>query len=106
MPKDTAIMMEMTRDLRALLRRRMDYLHLPVPKDRTAYFAPLGELSLPAEAALYRGLIHEAVAAGDSAHKVVSCFGVATACGWSRTDQARVPGLLAAHRNAMSDAAC
>jgi hypothetical protein len=113
MPKDAAIMVEMTRDLRAHLRRRMDYLHLPVPKERTddAYFAPLGDLSLPAETALYLGLIHHADAAGDrariaAAHKVVSRFGVATECGWGRTDPARVPGLLAAHRNAMTDAAC
>ena len=80
----------------------MDLPHLPVPKDRTddAYFAPLGDLSLPAETALYLGLIHHADAAGDrariaAAHKVVSRFGVATECGWGRTDPARVPGLLA-----------
>ena len=105
MPKDAAIMVEMTRGLRARLRRRMDFLHLPVPKDRTddAYFAPLGELSLPAEATLYLGLIHHADPRGDrariaAAHKVLPRFGVATECGWA-APMARVPGLLAAHRN-------
>ena len=93
------------------MRRRMDFLHLPVPKDRTddAYFAPLRDLQLPAEAALYLGLIHHADAIGDraridAARKVVPHFGVATECGWGRTDPARVPGLLAAHRAAMADA--
>ncbi len=112
MPKDTAIMAEMTRDLCARLRRRMDFLHLPVPKDRTddGYFAPLADLSLPPETALYLGLIHHADAEGDrsritAARKVVPQFGVATECGWGRTDPARVPGLLAAHRNAIADAA-
>lgn len=108
MPTDTAVMVEMTRDLLSHLRRRMDFLHLPVPKDRTdaAYFAPLGDLRLPVETALYLGLIHHADGAGDrtriaAARKVVPRFGVATECGWGRTDPARVPGLLAAHRNAV-----
>jgi hypothetical protein len=108
MPKDTAIMVEMTHGLLDRLRRPMNFLHLPVPKDRTdaAYFAPLGGLSLPAETTLYLGLIHHADHHGDRARidaagKVVSRFGVATECGWGRTDPARVPALLAAHRLAI-----
>ncbi len=59
--------------------------------------------------ALYLGLIHYADTAGDrariaAAQKVVRRFGVATECGWGRTDPARVPALLAAHRNIMTDA--
>ena len=77
MPKDTAIMVEMTRGLLSRLRRRMDFLHLPVPKDRTddGYFAPLGGLSLPAETALYLGLIHHADAAGDRARIAAAAQG-------------------------------
>jgi hypothetical protein len=108
MPKDAAIMVEMTRGLATRLHRRIDFLHLPVPKDRTddGYFAPLADLSLPAQTALYLGLIHYADPVGDrariaAAHKVVPRFGVASECGWGRTDPARVPGLLAAHRNAV-----
>jgi hypothetical protein len=111
MPKDTAVMVEMTRGLLSRLRRRMDFLHLPVPKDRSdgEYFAPLRELALPPEATLYLGLIHYADTAGDrariaAARKVVPRFGVATECGWGRTDPARVPGLLAAHREVMTEA--
>ena len=111
MPKDTAIMVEMTRGLRAGLRRRMDFLHLPVPKDRAddRYFAPLAELSLPADTALYLGLIHYADSEGDrariaAARRVVRQFGVATECGWGRTDPTRVASLLAAHRNAIEGA--
>ncbi|HEY7576173.1 MAG TPA: hypothetical protein VH855_01145 [Acetobacteraceae bacterium] len=111
MPKDAAVMVEMTRGLLSRLRRRMDFLHLPVPKDRSddGYFAPLGELSLPTETTLYLGLIHYADAAGDrariaAAQKIVPRFGVATECGWGRTDPSRVPGLLAAHRNVMAGA--
>ncbi len=110
MPKDTAIMAEMTRDLQSDLHRPMDYLHPPVPKDRTddGYFTPLAELSLPAETSPYYDLIHHADAAGDqvrtaAARKVVSRFGVATECDLGRADPARVPGLLAAHRQVVAD---
>jgi hypothetical protein len=112
MPKDTAVMVEMTRGLLERLRRRMDFLHLPVPKDRTddGYFVPLRGLVLPEETTLYLGLIHHADATGDhariaAAQKVTPRFGVATECGWGRTDPARVPGLLAAHRSVITDAA-
>ena len=79
-----------------------------MPKDRTddGYFAPLAGLSLPAETALYLGLIHHADPGGDRARidaagTVMPRFGVATECGWGRTDPARVPALLAAHRLVM-----
>ena len=109
MPQDAAIMVEMTQSLRVGLQRRIDFLHLPVPQDRTddGYFAPLAGLELPAETALYLGLIHHADASGDRARiaaagRVVPRFGVATECGWGRTDPERVPGLLQAHRNAVA----
>ena len=59
---------------------------------------------------LYLGLIHHADAEGDrarvaAARQVVKRFGVATECGWGRTDPARVPELLAAHRRIMGDVA-
>jgi hypothetical protein len=112
MPKDTAILVEITRGLLAQLQRPMDFLHLPVPKDRmdAAYFAPLAGLSLPAATALYLGLIHHADPHGDRARieaagKVAPRFGVATECGWGRTDPTRVPALLAAHRHAIESVA-
>jgi hypothetical protein len=108
MPKDAGILTEIGNGLLARLGRRLDFLHLPVPADRTdaAYFAPLGDLALPSNAELYLGLIHYNDAAGDQARmaaaaKVVPRFGIATECGWGRTDPARVPGLLAAHHRAM-----
>jgi hypothetical protein len=108
MPKDMAILVEITRGLLARLRRRMDFLHLPVPKDRTddGYFAPLRDVALPPETTLYLGLIHYADHTGDlarigAARKVVPSFGIATECGWGRAEPARVPGLIAAHRDIM-----
>mgnify|MGYP001165591720 CR=1 FL=1 len=108
MPKDMAILVEMSNGFIARLTRRLDYLHLPVPKDRTddAYFAPLKDLKLPKETTLYLGLIHFDDHRGDmlraaAARKVVQEFGLSSECGWGRTDPERVPGLIAAHREAM-----
>jgi hypothetical protein len=108
MPKDMAILVEITQGLLARLRRRLDFLHLPVPKDRTddGYYAPLRGVTLQGETALYLGLVHYADHAGDlaritAARKAVPRFGIATECGWGRTEPARVPGLIAAHREIM-----
>jgi len=108
MPKDTAIVVEMVHGLLDMLPRRLDFLHLPVPKDRTddAYVAPLRTMRLPDRTTLYLGLIHHDDAAGDRARiaaaaKVVKGFGIASECGWGRTDPARVPALITAHRQAV-----
>lgn len=107
MPRDLGVLVDMTRALRRSLRRRMDFLHLPVPKDRTdaAYFRPLERLEGDPETALYLGLIHYGDEAGDTARIAaaqvfVRDFGVASECGWGRTDPGRVPGLLESHRRA------
>ena len=112
MPKDTAILVEIAQGILGRLHRPMDFLHLPVPQDRSddAYFAPLAGLGPLPGTTLYLGLIHHDDAAGDAARidaarKVVPRFGIATECGWGRTDPARVPGLLAAHRHVMTDVA-
>jgi hypothetical protein len=110
MPSDAAILTELANGILARVQRRVDFLHLPVPRERddAAYFVPLHGLRLPLDACLYLGLIHHADEAGDrrriaTARTVTPRFGVATECGWGRTDPARVTGLLASHRRA-SDA--
>ncbi len=108
MPKDMAVMVEIVNGFREALSRRIDFLHLPVPKDRTdvAYFQPLANLRRDPDTVLYLGLIHHADPSGDrariqAARAVVRDFGVASECGWGRTDPQRVPGLLASHRAAV-----
>jgi hypothetical protein len=103
-----AIMVEMANEVRQALARRVDFLHMPVPKDRTdtAYVRPLAELAGFEECALYLGLIHHDDREGDRARikvarDVVDVFGVASECGWGRTDPTRVPGLLDSHRAAV-----
>ncbi len=108
MPTDTAIVVALANGIAAELDRRLDFVHLPVPRDRTddAYVAPLADLRLPDATELYIGLIHHDDPVGDRARidaaaRVVDEFGISTECGWGRTDPARVAGLLAAHRAAM-----
>ena len=110
MPRDMGVMVEMADAVRRALRRGVDFLHMPVPKDRTdaAYFKPLADLRGYDETQLYLGLIHHADRAGDqarmrAARAVVPSFGVASECGWGRTDPQRVPSLLESHRLAVED---
>jgi hypothetical protein len=108
MPKDTTILAELTAAILGGVRRRVDFLHLPVPQDRedAAYFEPLRGLAWPATLRLYLGLIHHDDRAGDRrridrARDAVGAFGVATECGWGRGEPARLPGLLESHRHAV-----
>jgi hypothetical protein len=107
MPKDTAILAELARAILARVKRRVDFLHLPVPRERddAAYFVPLRDLALPPELRLYLGLLHHGDREGDrrridTARGALGAFGVATECGWGRGEPARLPGLLESHRHA------
>jgi hypothetical protein len=57
---------------------------------------------------LYLGLIHYDDRDGDAARikaarAFAPIFGVASECGWGRTDPQRVPGLLESHRLALKE---
>ena len=106
-PKDTAVLVEIMNGIGDKVRRRIDFLHAPVPRPRSddAYYAPLSGWRRRAETRLYLGLIHFDDQAGDAAriaaaHRVIADFGIASACGWGRTDPRRLRGLLASHRHA------
>ncbi|MFI5001987.1 MAG: hypothetical protein ACHQK9_19065 [Reyranellales bacterium] len=106
-PKDSAILVEMMEGIAAATRRKIDFFHIPVPKDRTdsAYYAPLKGWKRPAGCILYLGLLHFDDPAGDKARiamarRHANDFGFSAECGWGRTEPGRLPGLLAGHRNA------
>ena len=112
MPKDMAIMVEMVDSFLPDLNRPLNFLHMPVPQDRTddAYFAPLKNLKLPEDCEFYLGLIHHNDEQGDKARIEAACrtintFGISTECGWGRADPQRVPGLVGAHRKIMESLA-
>ena len=108
-PRDAAILVEMMNGIAAATKRRIDFLHIPVPKGRTdeAYYAPLEGWKRPpnpkAGTRLYLGLLHYDDEAGDRARVAVARrfgddFGLSAECGWGRTEPGRLPGLLKAHR--------
>lgn len=118
-PRDTAIMVRVAREilLRLAPARKVDYIHMPVPKERDdeAYFAPLREL-VPllnkSRTKLFLGLIREADEAGtrrriETAKRVLGSvdggetldWGVASECGMGRTPRSEVPGILEIVKN-------
>jgi len=108
-PKNAAILVEMMEGIAAATRRRIDFFHIPVPKERTdeGYYMPLRnwKRSGGSESGtkLYLGLLHHNDEAGDKrrvavARKFIDDFGLSAECGWGRTEPGRLPGLLKAHR--------
>ena len=104
-PTDAAILVEMMAGIAAATRRRIDFLHIPVPKGRIdeAYYAPLEDWQRPAGTRLYLGLLHHDDETGDrariaAARRAVDEFGLSAECGWGRTEPGRLPGLLKGHR--------
>jgi len=107
-PNDTTNMVEMTHGILGSLKRSIQFIHLPVPKERDddAYFEPLKELKLPKETDLYLGLVHFDDKEGDirrlkKAQKFVRLDGVGSECGWGRADPGRVLSLLTSHAKVM-----
>jgi hypothetical protein len=105
-PHDMSIMVELANDLSAATQRAVNWIHMPVPKDRhdAAYFAPLKKLDLRPGAIPMLGLIHMhdgldgARSRAAAACKVLPWFGVATECGLGRRAPESIPELLNLHR--------
>ena len=104
-PADAGKLVEIANALAASLGRPLNWIHLPVPRERLdeAYYAPLRDLRLRPESELYLGLIHHTDGVEGThrrievAHRFVSEFGVATECGWGRRPAATIPDLLRIH---------
>jgi hypothetical protein len=96
----------MANRLAGMIRRKIDWIHLPVPRGRAdqAYFAPLRELKLKPGTELYLGLVHftdgleGAKGRLNAAKSAVSDFGIATECGLGRRSPSTIPALLKLHR--------
>ncbi|MBN06512.1 MAG: hypothetical protein CMM45_01600 [Rhodospirillaceae bacterium] len=103
-PKDIGNLVEMANELTAAVSRRIDYIHMPVPKDRNdeAYFAPLADLELSADTDLYLGCVHHNDHEGnarklDLARQQTDIAGVGSECGWGRGDPENLNSILDAH---------
>ena len=102
-PIDTELLVGLANDIVQSLSetRSVDWIHMPVPKDRTdeAYFAPLNALNIHG-ALLYLGLVHandevgtrERIRVARSVYR--NPFGVATECGIGRTAREELDSIL------------
>ncbi|KAI1139218.1 hypothetical protein F5Y05DRAFT_341571 [Hypoxylon sp. FL0543] len=107
-PQDTSLLVEFANALlaRETIGPRTEWIHLPVPKERTDsdYFAPLTSLKIDSSGSkaphVYLGLVHANDEAGtkkriETAQATVPFpFGVATECGLGRTPPEEIDGIL------------
>lgn len=104
-PADTRHLVDVANGVSARARRPIDWIHMPVPKERDdeAFFAPLADLRLKPGCELYLGLVHmtggiegtrRRIAA---AERIVRDFGIATECGFGRRPPDTIPDLFRQH---------
>jgi hypothetical protein len=104
-PEDTSKLVAVANGVSAGLTRPINWIHLPVPRDRMddAYFAPLRGLKLHPETELYLGLVHLTDGVEGTrkrmhaAQQAVATFGIATECGMGRRPPETIAALLQVH---------
>ena len=109
-PSDTTHLAWAAQTLIDEVTRPIQWIHLPVPRDRTDddYFAPLADLAIPADTELYLGLVHQTGGLNQTQQRIaaarrsVSRFGVATECGLGRRPLDTIPELMDQHAAASS----
>jgi methionine synthase II (cobalamin-independent) len=109
-PTDMGDMVDIANRLCADIKRSIQLIHMPVPRDRSddGYFAPLARLRLKPETELSLGLVHYTDGVEGTrkrlatAERHVSDFSIATECGFGRRDPATIPELLRIHAIAAS----
>ena len=104
-PKDLAIVVKMANLAVAQAGRRFDFVHMPVPRNRSddAYFTPLQDLKI-GNTKLFIGLVHLTDGTPGSLQRLATFkrhyngpYGVATECGWGRRKAETLPALLKVH---------
>jgi hypothetical protein len=104
-PKDMGDMVDFTNRITAGIKRPINLMHMPVPRDRSddAYFAPLADLRLRPETELCLGLVHYTDGIEGTkrrlatARKYAQAFSIATECGFGRRKPETIPELLHIH---------
>ena len=104
-PVDMTDMVDMATQLSALVKRPINLLHMPVPRDRSddAYFAPLQKLKLRPETQLALGLVHHTDGIEGTKRRIAAAnkfargFAIGTECGFGRRNPETIPELLRIH---------
>ena len=104
-PTDMADMVEFSNRLSRNIKRPVQLIHMPVPRNRAddAYFEPLQRLKLRPETELCLGLVHHTDGVEGTrqrlaaAKKYADRFSIATECGFGRRDPSTIAELLRIH---------
>ena len=104
-PADTTHLTTIANSIAAGIERPLNWIHLPVPKDRInrEYYQPLMNLELSPETEIYLGLIHDGEGADtntqriEAAKSVLQNFGLASECGFGRRPAETVQPLIETH---------
>jgi hypothetical protein len=104
-PADMGDMVAVANRLCADIKRPINLIHMPVPRDRAddPYFAPLARLRLKAETELCLGLVHYSDGVNGTrarlkvAERHAARFSIATECGFGRRDPKTIAELLRIH---------
>lgn len=104
-PTDMGDMVDVANRLCTDIKRTIQLIHMPVPRDRDddGYFAPLARLRLKPETELSLGLIHFTDGAAGTRRRLATAerhakaFSIATECGFGRRDPRTIPDLLRLH---------
>ncbi len=110
-PTDLRLCVEMSNELAERVARRIDWIHMPVPKDRSddTYFAPLRDLKTAPETEIFIGLVHMTDGVEGATKRIATAqkyrqdFGIATECGFGRRPPETVKPLLALHKALVAD---
>ncbi len=103
-PTDLATCVRMANATVAASPRSVDWIHMPVPRDRDddAFFAPLGDLDV-GDTRIFLGLIHHGDGEAGSRRRLevakrhLDGFGLATECGFGRRAPETLDALLDLH---------
>jgi hypothetical protein len=105
-PKDASAMVEFANALASAIKRKLAYIHMPVPIERSddTFHRPFGALALPNATELYLDVVHVRDGVEGTKARIAAAgryappFGIATECGMSRArSEATVHKLLQIH---------
>lgn len=104
-PIDMGDMTDMANRLTGALKRPINLIHMPVPRERSddGYFAPLKGLKLAPQTQIALGLVHLTGGLDGITQRMATArrhlerFAVATECGFGRRKPETIPELLALH---------
>jgi hypothetical protein len=107
-PIDMGDMTDMANRLTRAVKRPINLIHMPVPRDRSddAYFAPLKDLALAPQTQIALGLVHLTGGLDGikqrmaTAHRHLGNFAIATECGFGRRAPETIPALIHLHADA------